>query len=250
MKPVYFVGAGPGDPELITIKGKHLLSQADVVIYTNSLIPAPILQYCRSNAQVIPSLELSLEEITNFMINCATSNQLVVRLHDGDPSIFSTIGEQIDRLLAASIPVEVVPGVSAFQLAAARLQVELTIPELVQTIILTRVSAKNKVPDREALRELAKHQATICLYLSAKQIEIATAELLTAYPPSTPVAICYHLGWQDEKIVTTKLENMAVVSRTMQLERSALYVISPALHYRGNRSALYQKSTFLPQQFQ
>ncbi|MFN3361077.1 MAG: precorrin-4 C(11)-methyltransferase [Pseudanabaenaceae cyanobacterium] len=243
MKPVYFVGAGPGDPELITIKGKNLLSQADVVIYTNSLIPASLLHYCRWDAHLIPSLDLTLEEITDYMIKFATNNQLVVRLHDGDPSIFSTIGEQIHRLLSAHVPVEVIPGVSAFQLAAARLQTELTVPTLVQTIILTRVSAKNTVPDRESLRELAKHQATICLYLSAKQIEMATAELLTAYPPTTPVAICYHLGWGDEQIVTTTLENMAVMSGKLGLEKSTLYLISPALNYRGTRSGLYQKFT-------
>lgn len=240
MKPVYFVGAGPGDPELITVKGRNILHQADVVIYTNSLIPGQILDYCPDHASLIPSLNLSLEQIVEIMITNAANDRLVVRLHDGDPSLFSTIGEQINLLNQAEIPLEVVPGVSAFQLAAARLKTELTVPELVQTIILTRTSGRTKMPDREELADLAKHRATLCLYLSAKHIQKAQLELLQHYPKDTIVAICYHLGWQDEKIKLTTLNSLAASSQEMNLDRSTLYIISPALKFQGNRSILYQ----------
>ncbi len=241
MKPIYFVGAGPGDPDLITVKGKNLLQQADVVIYTNSLIPTQMLDYCRADVILIPSLDLSLETMTELMINYQKNDRLVVRLHDGDPSLFSTIGEQINLLNAAGIPIEIVPGVSAFQLAAARLQRELTTPELVQTVILTRVSGRTTVPDRESLIELAKHQASLCLYLSAKHIKTAQLQLLNHYPPDTPVAICYHLGWQDELIRMTNLESMAAISEELNLQRSTLYIISPVLQSVKNRSVLYSQ---------
>lgn len=241
MKPIYFVGAGPGDAELITVKGKNLLQQADVVIYTNSLIPDQILAYCRSSVELIPSLDLSLETMIEMMITHATNDRLVIRLHDGDPSLFSTIGEQINLLNQAGIPIEVIPGVSAFQLAAARLKTELTVPELVQTIILTRASGRTKVPEKEALMELAKHRASLCLYLSAKHIHQAQLELLEHYPQDTPVAICYHLGWEDEIIKLTTLDCLATVSCAMNLSRSVLYIISPALKQEQNRSQLYQQ---------
>ncbi len=241
MKPIYFVGAGPGDPDLITVKGKNLLQQADVVIYTNSLIPTQMLDYCRADVVLVPSLDLSLETMTELMINYQKNDRLVVRLHDGDPSLFSTIGEQINLLNAAGIPIEIVPGVSAFQLAAARLQRELTTPELVQTVILTRVGGRTKVPDRESLIELAKHRASLCLYLSAKHIKTAQLQLLSHYPPHTPVAICYHLGWQDELIRMTNLESMAAISEELNLQRSTLYIISPVLQSVKNRSVLYSQ---------
>ncbi len=241
MKPIYFVGAGPGDPDLITVKGKNLLQQADVVIYTNSLIPTQMLDYCRADVVLVPSLDLSLETITELMINYQKNDRLVVRLHDGDPSLFSTIGEQINLLNAAGIPIEIVPGVSAFQLGAARLQRELTTPELVQTVILTRVSGRTTVPDRESLIELAKHRASLCLYLSAKHIKTAQLQLLNHYPPDTPVAICYHLGWQDELIRMTNLESMAAISGELNLQRSTLYIISPVLQSVKNRSVLYSQ---------
>lgn len=240
MKPVYFVGAGPGDPDLITVKGRNILSNADVVIYTNSLIPLEILKDCSPEVVLIPSLNLSLEEMVKIMINYVKNDRLVVRLHDGDPSLFSTIGEQIFLLNKAQIPVEVIPGVSAFQLAAARLQSELTVPELVQTIILTRTSGRTKMPGGESLSELAKHQASLCLYLSAKHIETAQLELLAYYPPDTPVAICYHLGWRDELIKLVPLSGVALTTRSLNLQRSTLFIISPALKDYNNRSELYK----------
>ena len=245
LQPVYIVGAGPGDPDLITVKGRNLLIKADVVVYANSLIPDSMLQYCRADAEIIPTASKSLEEILEIVIDRVRSQKLVVRLHDGDPSLYGAIQEQIIALTEAEIPFEIIPGVSAFQLAAARLQVELTIPELVQTIILTRISGRTQVPEREELSSLAAHQASLCLYLSAHHIENAQAKLMEHYPSNTTVAICYRLGWEDEKILTVPLADMASVTQKENLTRTTLFVISPALNYiqqgrsKSTKSQLY-----------
>ena len=243
MQPVYIVGAGPGDPDLITVKGRNLLTRADVIVYANSLIPDSMLQFCRADAEIIPTASKSLEEILEIIIDRVRSQKLVVRLHDGDPSLYGAIQEQIMALTEAEIPFEIIPGVSAFQLAAARLQVELTVPELVQTIILTRISGRTYVPEAEELSSLAAHQASLCLYLSANYVENAQAKLMEHYPADTTVAICYRLGWEDEKILTVPLSEMADVTQKENLTRTTLFVISPALNHlnkdRKMRSQLY-----------
>ena len=243
MQPVYIVGAGPGDPDLITVKGRNLLTKADVIIYANSLIPDSMLQFCRSDAEIIPTASKSLEEILEIMIDRVRSQKLVVRLHDGDPSLYGAIQEQMVALIEAEIPFEIIPGVSAFQLAAAHLQVELTVPELVQTIILTRISGRTQVPEREELSKLAAHQASLCLYLSAHHVENVQAKLIEHYPSDTTVAICYRLGWEDEKILTVPLTEMAFTTIKENLTRTTLFVISPALNHVNKservRSQLY-----------
>ena len=230
MQPVYIVGAGPGDPDLITVKGRNLLIKADVIVYANSLIPDSMLQCCRADAEIIPTASKSLEQILEIIVDRVRSQKLVVRLHDGDPSLYGAIQEQIVALAEAEIPFEIIPGVSAFQLAAARLKVELTVPELVQTIILTRISGRTQVPEREELSSLAAHQASLCLYLSAHHVENAQSKLMEHYPADTTVAICYRLGWEDEKILTVPLSEMASVTITENLTRTTLFVISPALN--------------------
>ena len=241
LNPVYIVGAGPGDPDLITVKGRDLLVKADVIVYANSLIPDSMLQFCRSDAEIIPTASKSLEEILEIMIDRVRSHKLVVRLHDGDPSLYGAIQEQIVALTDAEIPFEIVPGVSAFQLAAARLQVELTIPELVQTIILTRISGRTQVPENEELSSLAAHQASLCLYLSAHHVENAQSKLMEHYPSDTTVAICFRLGWEDEKILTVPLSEMASVTQQENLTRTTLFVISPALNNNAKNNS--KKST-------
>ncbi|MDG2992257.1 precorrin-4 C(11)-methyltransferase [Candidatus Synechococcus calcipolaris G9] len=231
LKPgVYFVGAGPGDPDLLTVKGQRLLSLADVVVYADSLVPHQILEMMRPDGELIPTASMTLEEILPILIERVQAGQAVVRLQSGDPSLYSAIHEQISLLHQADIPVEVVPGISAFQLAAARLQAELTIPELVQTIILTRSSGRTKVPPQEELASLAAHRASLCLYLSAHHVVKAEAQLLQHYPADTTIAICYRLGWPDEKIVLVPLAEMAATTRNEQLTRTTLYLISPALN--------------------
>lgn len=242
LKPgVYIVGAGPGDPDLLTVKAVKLLAQADVILFADSLVPREILQGTRSDAEIIHTANKTLEEILPIMVTRVRSGCRVVRLHSGDPCLYGAVYEQMQALTQADIPFEVIPGISAFQLAAAKLKVELTIPGLVQTIILTRISGRTHVPEREELASLAAHQASLCLYLSARHIETAQEKLMQFYPPDLPVAICYRLGWSDEKIVIVPLEKMAEMTQAEDLIRTTLYVISPALNQltTSTRSRLY-----------
>lgn len=235
---VYFVGAGPGDPELLTLKGQRLIQEADVILYADSLVPTGILQFASPSATCIPTAAMTLEEIIPLMVEAVQAGQKVVRLQSGDPSLYSAIHEQIARLADAGIAVEVVPGISAYQLAAARLNAELTLPELVQTIILTRASGRTRVPPTEELASLAAHKASLCLYLSANCVHRAQRDLLQHYPPETPVAVGYRLGWPDEQLWLVPLAEMAAFSQQQRLTRTTLYLISPALaaQQQGNRS--------------
>ncbi|WP_414527912.1 precorrin-4 C(11)-methyltransferase [Nodularia chucula] len=236
---VYIVGAGPGDPDLLTVKAQKLLASADVILFADSLIPEEILHLCRDDAEIIPTANQTLEEIISLMVARVRSHKSVVRLHSGDPSLYSAVHEQMQLLAAANIPFEVIPGISAFQAAAAKLKIELTVPGLVQTIILTRISGRTQVPPREELATLAAHQASLCLYLSARHIENAQAKLLEHYPDDTPVAICFRIGWPDEKILVVPLNQMAKCTHEEDLIRTTLYVISPALSATTGRSRLY-----------
>ena len=237
---VYIVGAGPGDPDLLTVKAQKLLAAADVILFADSLVPKQILEGVRANAEVIQTADKTLEEIIPLMVERVRDGKSVVRLHSGDPCLYGAVGEQMQALASAGIDFEVIPGISAFQLAAAKLKIELTVPGVVQTIILTRISGRTEVPDREELASLAAHQASLCLYLSARHVEQAQAKLMEHYPSDLPVAICYRLGWPDEKIVLVPLDKMAVATRENNLIRTTMYVISPALGKEvEGRSRLY-----------
>lgn len=233
---VYIVGAGPGDPELLTIKAQRIISQADVILYADSLVPKQILQIAHPQATIIHTANKTLEEILPIMVQQVQRQRSVVRLHSGDPSLYGAVHEQMQALTAAAVPFEVIPGISAFQAAAAKLSVELTVPELVQTIILTRISGRTHVPETEELGSLAAHQASLCLYLSARHVEAAQAKLLQHYPADLPIAICYRLGWPDEQIWVVPLSQMAELTYQKQLIRTTMYLISPALKTRFTES--------------
>ncbi len=239
---VYIVGAGPGDPDLLTVKAQKILAQADVILFADSLVPRQVLKVARPDAEIVQTACKTLEDILPLMIQRVRSRQSVVRLHSGDPSLYSAIHEQIQALAAAAIPFEVIPGISAFQAAAAKLQVELTVPELVQTIILTRISGRTEVPAAEELASLAAHRASLCLYLSARHVEAAQAELLQHYPVDTPVAICFRVGWPDEKIWRVPLNQMAALTHEKRLVRTTLYLISPALAVKHQSAGLELKA--------
>ncbi|MFB2882149.1 precorrin-4 C(11)-methyltransferase [Floridanema aerugineum] len=227
---VYIVGAGPGDPDLLTVKAQKILAQADVILFADSLVPKQILQGVRPDAEIIPTANKTLEDILPVMISRVQNGKSVVRLHSGDPCLYGAVHEQIESLAEANIPFEIIPGISAFQLAAAKLNVELTVPELVQTIILTRMSGNaSAVPETEELASLAAHKASLCLYLSARMVEAAQTKLMAHYSADTPVAICFRLGWPDERILVVPLHQMAEVTQQENLIRTTLYVISPAL---------------------
>ncbi|MGK7930498.1 MAG: precorrin-4 C(11)-methyltransferase [Microcystaceae cyanobacterium] len=242
LKPiVYFIGAGPGDPDLLTLKAYKILSQADVILYANSLVPTSMLRDVRVDAEIIPTGNRTLEEIIPLMIQRVKENKSVVRLHSGDLTLYSAIHEQIEALTIANIPVELIPGISAFQAAAAKLSAELTVPEVVQTIILTRMGGQaSSVPESEELASLAAHQASLCLYLTARQAKNAQEKLMQHYSAQTPVAVCYRVGWEDEKIWVVPLAEMSDITEKEQLIRTTLYIISPAFDkVSDKRSGLY-----------
>lgn len=242
LKPaVYFIGAGPGDPELLTLKAHKIITQADVIFYADSLVPTQVLQDVRPDAQLISTGSKTLEEIMTLTQEQVNNDCVIVRLHSGDLTIYSAIHEQIQVLVEKDIPFELIPGISAFQAAAAKLGAELTVPELVQTVILTRVSGcASAVPEAEELASLAAHKASLCLYLAARHIETAKKKLLDYYPPDTPTAVCFRIGWPDEKIWLVPLEKIAQVTREEKLIRTTLYLISPALNpSSSSRSRLY-----------
>lgn len=238
---VYIVGAGPGDPELLTVKALKLIQQADVLVYANSLVPAQILSAIRPNAEKIATANMTLEDIVPLMVERVREGKSVVRLHSGDPSLYSAIHEQMLRLSEADVPFEVIPGISAFQAAAARLNVELTVPEQVQSIILTRISGRTRVPDAEELAGLAAHKASLCLYLSARHVEDSQAQLLEHYSPETPVAICFRVGWPDERIWVAPLAQMAAITARENLVRTTLYIVSAALRVETTQAAEEQE---------
>jgi precorrin-4 C11-methyltransferase len=239
---VLFVGAGPGDPDLLTIKASRALSSADVVIYAGSLIPEAVLRGLPSTTVRHNSAYLTLEQVMDLTLTAVRAGKSVVRLHSGDTSLYSAIQEQIAILEEAGIEYEVIPGVSSFQAAAAALKSELTVPGIVQTVILTRGEGATPMPKQEALEELARHGATLCIFLSAKLGEDVQQQLLTAYPPDTPVAIVYRVTWPDEQIVISRLDQLAAELRGHAFERTTLILVGKAVGGRQNRSRLYDRN--------
>lgn len=236
---VIFIGAGPGDPELLTIKARRALQRADVVVYAGSLIPEEVLGSANATAPRHNSASMTLEEVMAVILPAVRAGQTVARLHSGDTSIYSAIQEQMALLDEAGVAYEVIPGISSFQAAAAALKTELTLPETVQTIILTRGAGDTPMPQGEALEELARHRASLCIFLSARLAGKIERQLLTAYPPETPVAILYRVSWPDEKLVVTELGNLSAAIREHRLVRTTLILVGEALAGRKNRSRLY-----------
>lgn len=238
--PVWIVGAGPGATDLLTLRAARLIEQADVLVWTDSLVNPQIVAMAPSGCERIRTSTLTLEEVMAVLTERALSGARVVRLHDGDPCLYGALAEQICRLADADLDVEVVPGLSAYQATAAELKQELTIPGLVQTIVLSRAGGRTGVPDAECLTNLAALRASLGLYLSARHVEDVQEALLQHYPPDTPVAIGYRVSWPDQWLTVVPLHAMAQVSRERELIRTTLYLISPALKAPTEaRSKLY-----------
>jgi precorrin-4 C11-methyltransferase len=238
---VVFIGAGPGDPDLLTLKAHRALARADVVVYAGSLVPEEVLRHAPTTAVLHNSAPLTLEEVMAVLVPAARAGKRVVRLHSGDTSLYSAIQEQMARLDEAGIAYEVIPGVSSFQAAAAALKAELTLPEVAQTVILTRAEGETPMPEGESLEALARHRATLCIFLSARLVDRVQEQLLTAYAPDTPAAILYRVSWPDEKIVLTELRHLAEEVSRHKLSRTTLIVVGTAVGRRQNRSRLYDK---------
>ena len=240
---VQIVGAGPGAPDLLTLRAARAIEAAEVLVWTDSLINPQIAALAPDGCERIRTSTLTLEEVLAVVVERARAGRRVVRLHDGDPCLYGALAEQICRLADADIAVEVVPGLSAYQATASALGQELTIPGLVQTIVLSRAGGRTGVPERESLEHLAALGASLCLYLSARHVEEAQQELLRHYPPETPVAIGYRVSWPDQWLTVVPLEAMAATSRERELIRTTLYIVSPALAAAGEtRSLLYSAS--------
>jgi len=239
---IAIVGAGPGDPELVTVKGKRYLEAADLILYAGSLVPEKLTHYAKPGALVRSSASLSLEDQFALMDGFYRQGKFIVRLHTGDPSIYGAIQEQMAHFDTEEMEYEIVPGVSSFQAAAAVLRSQFTVPEEVQTIILTRGAGRTPVPEKEKLSELARSRATMCIYLSAEWSDEVQSELLQHYPPTTPVAVCYRLTWDDEQVWRGELSSMSDLVHQSGKTRTVLLVVGDAIGARVNRSKLYDPS--------
>ncbi len=237
---VYIVGAGPGDPELITMKGRRLLEEADVVVYAGSLVNPKLLDFCKKGASIYNSASMTLPEVIDVMAESVGEGKSVVRLHTGDPSLYGAIQEQMDALKKRGIAFTVVPGVSSFLAAAAALKQEYTLPEISQTVILTRSEGRTPVPEKERLRLLASHGATMCIFLSVHMMEDVVKELLAGgYEPSTPIAVVQKASWPEQKILRATLETVAAKVREESIDRTAMIVVSRCLDADYALSRLY-----------
>jgi len=243
MSKVYFIGAGPGDPELITVKGRKLLDSADVIIYTGSLVNPALLSGLK--AEIYNSASMTLDETTEVIKKSVAAKKIVLRLHTGDTSFYSAISEQIEKLRELNIEYEVIPGVSSAMAGAAILGQELTIPEISQTVIFTRLEGKTPVPETEKLSKLAKHKATMVIFLSAGMIEKVKGELLQGYSENTPVVIIEKATWKEQKVVRGQLKDIVNLVKDSGIKKTALIYVGESLRASseslGKESKLYHK---------
>ena len=239
---VYFIGAGPGDPDLITVKGQRLIQQCPVILYAGSLVPEEILAGAADDAKVIDTASLSLPEIISEISLAKANNQDVARVHSGDPSIYGAIGEQIRQLDQLKIAYEVVPGVTATSASAAWLNKELTLSGVSQTVIMTRYTGKTPMPERENLKNLASHGATLVIHLGVTRIHKIVEDLIPHYGKECPVAVCYRTSWPDADKVEGTLENIVSLVREKKFTRTSLIIVGHVLNPEGfNDSWLYHE---------
>ena len=239
---VYFIGAGPGDPELLTVKGKKIIDKADVIIYAGSLVNKEILKDAKPEAKIYNSASMTLEEVLSVMQEAEEKGYLTARVHTGDPAVFGAHREQMDALERMRIPYEVIPGVSSFFAAAAALKKEYTLPNVSQTVILTRMEGRTPVPPKEKLRDLARHNATMVIFLSVGMIDQLTMELKKEYRKDTPAAVVYKASWEDQRIIKGTLEDIAEQVKKAGIRKTALIVVGDFLGDEYELSRLYDKT--------
>lgn len=228
---VYFVGSGPGDPELITIKAKTLLENADTIIYSGSLLNHELLEFAKQGASFYDAAKMDRLEIYTTLRDSTKEGKLAIRFHDGDPGIFSTIREQIDKLEKDGIVCKVVPGITSLLGAAAAMNLEMTLPGITQTIIITRAEFRTPVPDRERISELAKHGATMAFYLSVHLLDRVIDELLKggAYNKETPIAVVYRATWKDQKIIKGTIDTIVKKVKEERIVKTALIIVGDVI---------------------
>ncbi|SDR56415.1 precorrin-4 C(11)-methyltransferase [Paraburkholderia tuberum] len=240
---VFFIGAGPGDPELITVKGQRLVRSCPVILYAGSLVPAAVLEG-HSAQQVINTAELDLDQIVALLAAAHARGQHVARVHSGDPSLYGAIGEQIRRLRELAIPYEIVPGVTATAACAAALGCELTLPDVSQTLILTRYASKTSMPEGEQLGDLARHRATLAIHLGVRHLARIVDELRPHYGGACPIAVIYRASWPDEEKITGTLDDIVAKVQGSAIERTALILVGEVLAAEGFAdSTLYAKGS-------
>ncbi|MFN4258560.1 MAG: precorrin-4 C(11)-methyltransferase [Gemmataceae bacterium] len=237
---VYFLGAGPGDPDLITVKGRRLIERCPVCLYAGSLVPAALVACAPPDALVVDTAPLHLEQIIDHMRAAHAEEKDVARVHSGDPSLYGAIAEQMRRLEELAIPYEVVPGVSSFTAAAAALNIELTPAGANQTVILTRAPGRTGLPENESLSELARHRTGLVLFLSAAQVSAVVEALTPHYGPAAPVVVVYRVSWPDQRIIRCTLATLAQEMKAAQINLTALILVGPMLEPdRARDSHLY-----------
>jgi precorrin-4/cobalt-precorrin-4 C11-methyltransferase len=239
---VYFIGAGPGDPELITVKGQNIIKKADVIIYAGSLVNKEVLSCAKENSEIYDSAKMTLEEVIEVIKKAVSSGKIVARVHTGDPSIFGAIREQIDELEKRSIRYEIIPGVSSFLATAAALRKEYTLPGVTQTVILTRMEGRTGVPEKESIEKLSAHGATMVIFLSAGMIEELVERLKTGYLEDTPIAVVYKASWPDQKILRGTLKTIVGLVREAGIGKTALVTVGEFLGDDYELSKLYDKN--------
>jgi precorrin-4/cobalt-precorrin-4 C11-methyltransferase len=238
---VHFIGAGPGAPDLITLRGRDLIANCAVCLYAGSLVPKALLEYCPPGARIVDTAPMSLDEITAEFKQAADEGQDVARLHSGDLSIWSALGEQLRRLEALNISFTITPGVPAFAAASAALARELTLPEVAQSVVLTRTSGRaSSMPESESLAAFAATRATLAIHLSIHALDKTVAELIPAYGESCPVAVVFRASWPDERIIRATLGTIVGEVEKTNIDRTALILVGEVLAARDFRdSALY-----------
>jgi len=236
---ISFVGAGPGDPDLITVKGRRLLEEADVVVYAGSLVPKAVVTWTREGCELHDSAGMTLGEQVDVMAAAEAAGRAVVRLHTGDPSLYGAIGEQMRALDGLGLQYRVVPGVSSFVAAAAALPVELTSPGVSQTVIITRQAGRTPVPDGQDIAGLAAHGATMAIFLSAGDLDGTVAELRTHYAAHTAAAVVQRASWPEQLVLRGTLETIAARAREAGVDRTAMILVGDALCNEGDPSLLY-----------
>src|SRR6056297_2328572 len=241
MSKVYFVGAGPGDPELITVKGRKIVEKVDVVIYAGSLVPIEVVNCRKDKAQIYNSASMTLDEVLKVIEKSVAEEKTVARIHTGDPSIYGAIREQIDPLEELGIECEVIPGVSSFTASAAALKKEFTLPDVSQTVICTRVAGRTSVPEDEDLDKLASHKASMSIFLSVGMIDKVVEKLKKHYPGNTPVAVVQRASWPDQKTVMGTLNDIVQKVEKEKITKTAQILVGNFLGNEYKKSKLYDE---------
>lgn len=238
---IYFIGAGPGDPDLITVKGRNIISKADVVIYAGSLVSSEHMTFCKEGVEVHNSASMTLDDVVEVVKKAQEENKIVVRLHTGDPSIYGAIKEQMDEFDKFDIEYKVIPGVSSCTAAAAAIKKEFTLPSVTQTLILTRVEGRTPVPETEDLERLASIGASMAIFLSISMIEKVVAKLRKGYGRNVPIAVVERATWEDERVIYGTLDDIAEKIKKAGIVKCAQILVGDFIDCEYEKSKLYDK---------